>query len=162
MGARARSTVSTLTGLALIVVGLLVFAGAYFLLPLFLTTVNCFDVCGPPLTRTMWEDSQHLLANLAFFPVANVLILVLHHLPPLGAVAGVGCTIAYRVSALRAFAIWSRRAWFAGAAALLLILLLSLLGSQPELGYLGMLVGYGVCWVGSRLLLSAQPLSQTA
>jgi hypothetical protein len=77
------------------------------------------------------------------------------HLPLLSAVVGVGCGIIYQVWARYAFAVWSTGALIAGTAALLLMLLLFLLPFRPQIGYLGMLVGYGLLWAGSRLLLRA-------
>jgi hypothetical protein len=163
MGARARLTAPAWTGLALMVVGLVVFVGAYFLLPLYVTTwLNCFDSCGPPVSRTTWELSLRALSNFVFVPIANGLVLALLSLPLLGAVVGVGCSIAYRVRARLAFAVWSTRAWVAGAAALFLMLPLLLLASLPEVGYLGMLLGYGLFWAGSHLLHTAPPQWQVA
>jgi len=104
------------------------------------------------VSRTACEFSLRLLTDLAFAPIANSLVLALLYLPLLAAVMGVGCSIAYRLRARREFAVWGVRAWIAGAAAFLLMLPLLLLGSWPEVGYLGMLIGYGVCWAGSRLL----------
>jgi hypothetical protein len=163
MGARARLTAPAWIGLALIVVGFLVFVGAYFLLPLYVTTwLNCFDSCHPPMSATTWEFLLRLLSDFGFAPIGNALVLALLSLPLLGAVVGVGGSIAYRVRARRAFAVWSNRAWVAGTAALFLMLPLLLLASLPEVGYLGMLLGYGLFWAGSRLLHTAPPQWQVA
>lgn len=153
MEAHTQSRMPALVGLVLIIVGFVVFVGSYFLLPLFVTTLfSCFDVCGPAISRTAWEDSLYLLANFEFFPIANTLVLALYHLPLLAAVVGVGYSLAYRVRPSLSLAIWSRRIWIVGTIALIVMLLLLLIGARPDWGYLGMLLGYGMCWVGSRLL----------
>jgi hypothetical protein len=154
MEARVRRTTPAWAGLALIVAGLLVFFGAYLLLPLYVTTwLTC---CGSPVSRTTWEFSLHLLSIFATAPIANTLVLALLNFPLLAMVVGVGCALAYRVQARHTFATWSNGAWIVGAVALFLLLPVLLLGGRPDWGYLGMLVGFGLLWAGSRLLLSAQ------
>jgi hypothetical protein len=159
MQARARYATPTLTGLILIGAGFLVFVGSYFLLPLYVTTVNCFDVCEPSMSATMWELSLRLLANANFSPVGSVVILALLQIPLLAAVVGIGCSLAYRVRAHRMLAVWRKRAWVAGSAALFLMLPLLLVMVRPDWGYLGMLLGVGMCWAGTRIL-SAPPQAQ--
>jgi hypothetical protein len=138
-----------------------VFVGSYFLLPLYVTTVNCFDVCEPPMSATLWELTLRLLANANFSHVANIVILALHHFPLLAAVVGIGCSLAYCVRAHRMLAVWSKRAWVAGAAAVFLMLPLLLFMVRPDWGYVGMLLGFGMCWAGDRIL-SAPPQAQAA
>jgi drug/metabolite transporter (DMT)-like permease len=162
MEAHARHTAQAWIGMILIVAGLLVLLGAYFLLPLYSTTLNCFDICEPPKSATMWEFSLRLLANLAFFPIANTVVLALLHLPLLAATVSVGYSIAYRAHMRRTLAAWSKSAWVIGVAALILMLPVLLLGSRPDWGYLGMLIGYGMLWIGNRLLLTTPPLSPVA
>jgi len=155
MRARVRPTLSTLTGLALIVAGFLVFVGAYFLLPLFITGgLTCGDVCNSPKSVTISELLLRALSLFALEPIPNTLFLALLSLPLLGAVVGVGYSLAYRVRARRAVAVWSTGALVAGTVALfpLMVPLFAILG-HPETGYLGMLLGYGLLWAGNRLLL---------
>jgi hypothetical protein len=101
--------------------------------------------------------SELLLPALSLFalePIPNTLFLALLSLPLLGAVVGVGYSLAYRVRARRAVAVWSTGALVAGTVALfpLMVPLFAILG-HPETGYLGMLLGYGLLWAGNRLLL---------
>jgi hypothetical protein len=132
-----------------------ILVGAYFLLPLYVMTANCSDSsCSPPIADTMWELSLRLLSHFGFAPIGNALILGLCYRPLLSAVVGVGCGIIYLVWARHAFAVWSTSALIAGTAALLLMLLF-LLPFRPQIGYLGMLVGFGLLWAGSRLLIRA-------
>jgi hypothetical protein len=156
MEARARYSVSTVIGLLLLFVGLLVFIGTYFLLPLFITGgLACGDVCASPKSVTILELLLRALSGLPLYPIGNTLFLALLSLPLLGVT--VGCVIANCVHARRALAIWSTVALVVGTVALfpLMVPLFAVLG-RPVIGYLGMLVGYGLLWVGSRLLLSAQ------
>ena len=51
------------------------------------------------------------------------------------------------------FAFWSTGALVAGSVVLGLMLPLLLILGQPDWGYLGMLLGYGLLWAGSRRLL---------
>jgi hypothetical protein len=105
---RAPSTVSTLIGLGLMAAGFLVFVGSYLLLPLYVTTANRFDVCGPPKSASTWERALRL-SSYGFAPIGNMLIRALLHFPPLAAIVGMGCSLAYRVRARRAFVVWSTR-----------------------------------------------------
>jgi hypothetical protein len=163
MEARVRSTVFTLTGLALMIAGSLVFVSAYFLLPLYVTTwLSCFDSCSNPVSRTMWEFTLNAIAHLEFTPIPDSILLVLCYTPLLVAAVGMGGSIAYCVCARRAFAVWSTAALIAGFVALFLMLPVLLLGGRPDWGYLGMLLGYALLWAGSHLLLSAPLQPQAA
>jgi hypothetical protein len=163
MEPRIRSAAPAWIGLALIVAGFLAYVGAYLLLPLYVTTwLTCFDVCGPPVSRTTWDFSIHLLSIFAIAPIANTLVLVLLHLPLLAMAVGVGCNLVDSVFARHAFAAWSTGAWIIGAIALFLTLFVLLLGGRPDWGYLGMLIGYALSWAGSRVLLTAHSQPQVA
>lgn len=52
MGPRLRPGVAGWAGCALIVAGFLLVTVSYFLLPLYVTALNCFDICTPPKAGT--------------------------------------------------------------------------------------------------------------
>jgi hypothetical protein len=158
MEARARYSVSTVIGLLLLFMGFLVFIGAYFLLPLFITGgLACGDVCASPKSVTILELLLRALSGLTLYPIGNTLFLALLSLPLLGAVVGVGCSLVYLVQSRRALAVWSTVALVVGTVALfpIMVPLFAVLG-RPDVGYLGMLVGYGLLWAGSRLLRASR------
>jgi hypothetical protein len=144
--------------------GFLVFIGAYFLLPLFITGgLACGDVCDSPKSVTILELLLRALSGLTLYPIGNTLFLALLSLPLLGAVVGVGCSLVYLVQLRRALAVWSTVALVVGTVALfpLMVPLFAVLG-RPDIGYLGMLVGYGLLWAGSRLLRAPRQLPVAA
>lgn len=158
--ARQRRIALAWTGFLLIVIGFLSFVGSYFLLPV--VVVACFDDC-PSTYFTAWETSMRALSLLPvtmgqslFFPL--VIVLLLCCLSLLAAVTVLGCSISFLVHRHRALAIWSHRAWLAGIIMLVLALPLVFFPFvRPEIGYLGMLVGYGLLWAGNHVFLTAQP-----
>jgi hypothetical protein len=161
MGARRRLVLPAWTGFLLIASGFLSFVVSYFLLPLYVTTVNCFDTCTPPKHATAWEFSLNLLSHLPGTPVTDTFLLVLCYLPLLAAVTVVGCSIGFLVHPQRTFATWSSRSWLTGSIALVLLLLFWLLFLsifvRPAIGYLGMLFGYGFLRSGNRVFLTVRP-----
>jgi hypothetical protein len=131
---------------------------SFFLPPLYV--VSCVDSCAQPkLYATAWVFSQTLLANLPSSPVINAFILVLSYLPLLAAVIVVACLLGFLVRPHRAFARWGHRAWLTGCIALVLFLLVvlflaSFFSGGPELGFWGLLFGYGLLWAGNRVALA--------
>jgi hypothetical protein len=78
------------------------------------------------------------------------------------AVTGVGCMVGFLVPPHRTVGLWGQRARRAGAIALALMLLWSLVvvvgfRGGPSLGFVGLLVGYGLLWTGNRIVLTARP-----
>ena len=165
MGASRRFVGPAWRGFLLIGAGFLVFAVSYFLLPLYVTTMTCFDTCSPDQLHapaqhgTVWEFSLNMAAHLSVSvtPVVDSLIVLLCLLPLFAAVMVVGCSIGFLANPQGMFATWSHRGWRTGITALALIFVLSLvfLSSvlRPEIGYVGMLLGYGLLWRGNRVFL---------
>jgi hypothetical protein len=147
------------TSLTLIGAGFLVVVVAYFLLPVLLANgvLTCGDVCVSPKSSSLWTLSLYQLANFRFAPLGRALVLAVLFLPLLGAAGGAGWSLVYSVRARHVFAVWSTGALVAGSGVLGLMLPLLLIFGQPDWGYLGMLVGYGLLWAGSRRLLAAPP-----
>lgn len=79
------------------------------------------------------------------FQVEAALVLLLCSLPLLAAVTVVGCSsIGFLVYPQRTVAIWSYRVWLAGISTLAIALpFLSFVILKAEIGYVGMLFGYG-------------------
>ena len=160
--ARRRRVGSAWTGFLLTGVGFLVFICSYFLLPV-LVVVFCLD-CGPePRPHfTAWEMS---LRSLALIPdelgqsliFMLVFILFVCYLPLLAAVAVLGCSIGFLVRPHRTFATWNHRVWLAGISALGIAFPFLFWFVRPDIGYVGMLFGYGLIWGGNRLFLTAYP-----
>lgn len=149
-----RRAVSAWIGFLLIAAGFVVVAVSYFLFPVFV--VSCFYHCGAPVYSTAWELSKYGLSNFPDSPAVNA--LVLSSLPLLAVTTVVGCSICFLVAPHRMFAIWSYRALVAGFIALvILVTFLLYFGTEPQIGYVGMLLGYGLLWGGNRLFLTAHP-----
>ena len=109
MEVRQQRVLPAWTGFSLAVLGLLVLAVSFFLLPL--DVVPCFDSCAQPqLSATAWEYSLTSLRNLPVSLVFNVCLLMLSYLPLLAAVAVVACSFGFLVRPHRAFARWGHRA----------------------------------------------------
>jgi hypothetical protein len=161
MEAHGRRTTPAWGGLALLFVGFLVFIVAYFVFPFVVVNgvFSCGDVCISPKLFSMWGLLQYQLAHFRSAPIGYTLALAVVCLPLLGGVVTVLCSLAYRVWARRAFVAWSTGALIAGSVGLFIMLLVSLVLGQPDWGYLGMLLGYGLLWAGS-LLLRASPQAQ--
>jgi hypothetical protein len=159
MGAYRRIVLPAWIGALLIAVGCLLLAGSYFFLPLYATTMNCFDSCTPPKYATAWEFSQNVLLRFSITPPVSASILVLLWLPLLAAVIVLGCSAGFLMYPRRAFASGIRISRLTGGIALItsLVLYLVLLFGwiRPDFGYLGMLFGYGLLWGGTRLVLSS-------
>lgn len=153
MGVRRGPAASAWTGLLLVVAGLLSVAVSTFLLPL--VDFDCFDTCGAPTYSTAWQISMRALSGSA--PAAAPFVLLLCLLPLLAAATTVGCGIGSLLRPRRTFATWSVRAWRAGVGALVILLPFLFFFVRPEIGYVGLLVGYGLWWGGSRLLRTRQP-----
>lgn len=147
-----QQAVPRLAGLFLVLGGFVCVVCSFFLLPLYITTLNCIDACGPPLQPTAWESSLNLVAHLSITPVAYSLILVLYYLPLLAGVVVVGCSLGYLGKPRRIFARGMRFGRVAGSVALILPLPFLFIISLPHIGYLGMLFGYGLLWAGDRVL----------
>lgn len=155
MVARRQFVLPAWAGFLLVAIGFLAFVASYFLLPFYV--VNCFDSCAnPTYSPTTWAFAANGLSHLSVTPVTSVILVVLCYLPLLIAVAIVGCSFGFLVYPLRTFATWSYRAWLAGSIALVILVLVVLLFVWPDIGYPGMLFGYGLLWGGNRILLAAQ------
>ncbi len=158
MGVRRQHVLPALTGCELSALGLLMLVISFFLPPLYV--VSCVDSCAQPkLYATAWMFSLTFLANLPSSPVINVFILVLCYLPLLAAVMVVGCLLGFLVRPQRAFVTWSHRVWLTGSIALVLLLLVALFlasffSGGPELGFWGLLFGYGWLWAGNRVAVA--------
>lgn len=149
---RRRHVVRARAGFVLIVLGFLAFVGSYFLLPVLV--VSCFYNCGTPEYSTAWELSMYGLSDFPHTPHGSA--LVLSSLPLLAVMAVVGGSIGFLVHPHRRFAIWNYWTWLAGAGALVMLFsFLLFFNTQPEIGYVGMLFGYGFLWGGNRLFLTA-------
>ncbi len=152
---RRRHVVRARMGFVLIVLGFLAFVGSYVLLPLY---VVCYATCGAPEYSTAWELSLYGLSN---FPdrggvAANILLLCFLPLPV--AVMVVGGSIGFLLHPHRWFATWNFRACLVGISAVgILFLYVGFLNAQPEIGYAGMLLGYGLLLGGNRLFLTVYP-----
>ncbi len=146
------------TGFVLIVLGCLAFIGSYSLLPVLV--VDCVSAyasdCGAPDYSTGWELSKYGLSN--FPDRAAVYALVLSSLPLLAVMAIVGCSICFLVDPHPTFEGWSYAAWAVGIVALgMLITFLVFYGTLPQIGYVAMLLSYGVLLAGKILFLTAYP-----
>lgn len=157
LDARRRLVLPAWAGFLFIALGFLAFGVSYFLLPVDVTTVNCFDSCTPPGHATAWEYSLNVLSHLSVTPVTEACLLLLCYLPLLAAVMIVGCGIGFLVHPRRTLATWSYRGWLTGFIALVLLLPFLLFFVRPDIGYLGMLFGYGLLWGGNRVFLTAHP-----
>lgn len=169
METRLRLVLPAWTGLVLVVLGALLFFASYFLLPV--AVVGCFDsYCGWTYSTTWqfslaglssWEFYVNGLPHLDISLVTDTIVLVLYYLPLLAAVTVVASTVGSLVWSHRALATWGHRAWVTGSIALVLMLLFVLVvaafvGGGPQIGFLGLLVGYGMLWAGNRVS-SSQP-----
>jgi hypothetical protein len=145
-------------GFMLAILGLLVLVASFFLPPLYV--VPCLDSCAQPNRyATAWALSLTSLADLPYSTAIDVCILVLAFLPLLAAVMVVACLLGFLVRPHRAFVTWSHRVWLTGSIALVLFLLVviflfSFFGGGPELGFFGLLFGYGLLWAGNRVVLN--------
>lgn len=148
----------------LAILGLLVLVASFFLPSLYV--VPCLDSCAQPNRyATAWALSLTFLADLPYSTAIDVCILVLAFLPLLAAVMVVVCLLGFLVRPHRAFLTWSHRAWLTGGIALVLFLLVVLLlvfllgalflGGGPEIGFFGLLFGYGLLWAGNRVALNS-------
>ena len=160
MSVRRSRVLLAWTGCGLSALGLLVLVASFFLLPL--DVVPCVDSCAQPNRyTTAWALSLNTLSLLPSSPIISVVLLVLCYLPLLAAVMVVACLLGFIVWPHRAFVTWSRRAWLTGSIALVLFLLVVLLlvfllgalflGGGPEVGFFGLLFGYGLLWAGNRV-----------
>jgi hypothetical protein len=164
VGEAVRRVTPGWTGLALVGTGFLVFGVAYVVFPFVLVNgvFSCGDVCSSPRSFSMWELSLYQRSNFRSMPIGYTLAIAVVFLPLPGVVVAVVSSLAYRVWARRAFVVCSTGALVAGSVALFLLLLVSLILGQPDWGYLGMVVGYGLLWSGSRRLLAKPPQPQAA
>ena len=159
--ARLRRVGSAWTGFLLTGVGFLVFICSYFLLPV-LVVVFCLD-CGPePRPQvTAWETSLRVLSFVQVDRDQSLILMLvfilLCYLPLLAAVAALGCSIGFLVHPHRTFATWNHRVWLAGISALGIAFPFLFWFVRPDIGYVGMLFGYGLIWGGNRLFLTAYP-----
>jgi hypothetical protein len=169
METRLRLVLPDWTGLVLVVMGALLFIASYFLLPV--AVEGCVDsYCGYTYPTT-WQLSQYALSaweywvnavpHLDISLVTDTIVLALYYLPLLAAATVVACSAGFLVWSHRAFTTWGRRAWLTGSIALapmvlIFLLLTAFFGGEPQIGFLGLLVGYGVLWAGKRIS-SAQP-----
>lgn len=155
MGVRPRRVFLAWMGFILAILGLLVLVASFFLL--LLDVVPCVDSCAQPNRyTTAWALSLNTRSLLPSSPIISVVILVLCYLPLLAAVMVVACLLGFLVWPHRAFVTWSRRAWLTGSIALVLFLLVvlflfSFFGGGPEMGFFGLLFGYGLLWAGNRV-----------
>ncbi len=154
MEARWQRVLPVWTGSLLAALGFLEFVVSYFLLPVYVITPCCGQTAYAP---TAWVYSQNALSHFTISPVANTGLLLLCYLPLLAAVTVVGCLLGFLVWPHQAFVTWSYRVWLAGSVALVLLLLVVLFGvvffsGEPEKGFFGLLLGYGLLWVGDRVV----------
>ncbi len=151
-----RHEVRAWIGFLLIVLGFLAFAVSYFLLPVFV--VVCFYDCGTPGYSTAWELSLYGLSGFPQPPFGAA--LVLSALPLFAAMTILGCSICFLVDPHLTFATWSYWAWAAGFIALLILFtLLIFLETRPAIGYVGMLLSYGVLLGGNFLFFTRRAYS---
>ncbi len=160
MMARRLHALPAWTGFMLAILGLLVLVASFFLPPL--DVVPCVDACAQPNRyATAWAFSLNTLSLLPSSPIISVVLLVLCYLPLLAAVMVVACLLGFLVRPHRAFVTWSHRVWLTGSIALVLFLLVVLflsfvsLGGGPELGFFGLMFGYGLLWAGNRVALNS-------
>jgi hypothetical protein len=176
MVARRQLVLPAWKGFVLVAVGFIVFVTSYFLLPLYFTECpgSCFWIPSGTHYTTTWEFTLNLRSGWEYWAnglphvdislVTDTLVLALCYFPLLAAVTVVGCSVGLLVRPRHAVAVWSSRMWLAGSIVLgtmllftLLIPLLSLL--HPGIGYLGMLVGYGLLWGGNRVFRTAASMT---
>jgi len=162
MTTQQRQTAPAWRGFFLIVVGFLAFIVSYFLLPLYITTVNCFDYCTPPVHHTTWEDSLIILEHIPYNPFIDLVVLILDYLPLLAVLIIFGLGVGFLIQPQRFFVKWLFRSWLTGIVSLLSALPFLFFLSRPEIGYLGMLVSYGLFFGGYRVFLAAHPEWQRA
>ena len=159
MMARRLHALPAWMGFMLAILGLLVLVASFFLPPL--DVVPCLDSCAQPNRyTTAWALSLNTLSLLPSSPIISVVLLVLAFLPLLAAVTVVACLLGFLVRPHRAFVTWSHRAWLTGSIALVLFLLVvtflfSFFLGGPELGFFGLLFGYGLLWAGNRVALNS-------
>ena len=160
MMARRLHALPAWTGFMLAVLGLLVLVASFFLPPLYV--VPCVDSCAQPkslrhsvgiFADLHWRFSHPLRSSMSC-------ILVLCYLPLLAAVMVVACLLGFLVRPHRAFVTWSHRVWLTGSIALVLFLLVvsflfSFFRGGPELGFWGLMFGYGLLWAGNRVVLNS-------
>jgi hypothetical protein len=169
MRARLRLVLPAWTGVVLVVVGVLVFVASYFLLPIM--AEQCMDACGWDYPTTWhlsldglsaWEYQINALPHFDISLMPDTIVLVLYYLPLLAAATVFGCNVGFLVRPHRALATWGQQAWLTGSIAFVLMQLFVLSGAAffgggPASGFLGLLVGYGMLWAGTRVVLTAQP-----
>jgi hypothetical protein len=101
------------------------------------------------------------LPHFDIFLVTGTILLVLYYLPLLAAATVVACRVGFLGWPHRALEKCGRRAWVTGSVALTLMLLWDWFvgngfgGGGLQIGFLGLLVGYGVLWAGNRVFLPA-------
>jgi hypothetical protein len=97
------------------------------------------------------------LESLPNNPLGASFVLLLHYLPLLAIAIAVGCGIGFLIYPRRVLMKWIFRSWVAGGIALLIMLPLLFFFRRPEIGYLGMILSYGLFWGGNRLFRMAHP-----
>jgi hypothetical protein len=160
MGTRVRQLALALSGQALLLGGLIIAVGAFFWLPLWVSTF-CFDSCGPgPIARTVtaWEFSLRGFDHWYVSPIPDTLVLIVVFFPLLSGAAMLLCgaiVVAHPTSRLLR---WLERIWGAGIALLVaLLLLIFFIIAQPDLGYWGIGLSYLLAGAGILLIRAAHP-----
>lgn len=154
MGTHQRRTKSHWRGFLLIIIGFLSFNVSYFFLPFYGTTLNCLDTCSPPIYRTAWESSLQVLSHFSIAPFADSVVLILHYLPSIAALMVLAGSIGFIIHPQLFSLKWIYRSLLTGMITLLIALPFLFFFSRPEIGYLGMLLGYGLFFGGYRLFLT--------
>lgn len=155
MSMRRRPVEVALPGCALIVLGFLSVVASYFLLP-YAVVGPGLDITATPTSVTAWEVTVRVWRSVAApydlqLALGSAFALLLVNLPLLAAMVILGWEVDVLVHPHRTFVTWSGVARVVGIAALL-IQLPFFIFARPGVGYVGMLVGYGLLWGGSRLL----------
>lgn len=140
-----------LSGIFLIIIGFISFVISYFFLPLFVTALNCFDSCTSPHNGTTWDASLRLLSGLSFFPLF-IFLLVLCYLPLITIFILFGDSIIFYFKPRIAYVKWFNRSWWIGIIPLIIMLPFLFFFILPQIGYLGMLVGFVLLRIGFCLL----------
>jgi hypothetical protein len=154
-------TIFAWSSFLLIIGGFVLFIISYFLLPLY-ETISCFDACTPPVHRTAWVSSLRFLLDFSFAPVAASFALTLHYLPLLAVLLMLGFSAGFLLHPQRRYTTWYHLSWIVGISALLIALPFLFFFIHPDIGYVGMLLSYGLFYGGHRLFLSAHPELQNA
>lgn len=135
-----------------LIIGFILFLASYFFLPFVKINAACFDSCNRQSYPTLWNVTLGVTLNFSLTSFGSILAIFVCYLLLISAMIVFSYSIVFLMSPRQLSKTWLNISWWIGILTLLIMLPFLFFFNLPQIGYLGLWIGFILMRVGFSLL----------